>query len=987
MIKKNKIQILIPLIIILGLGFSSFSSLLMIPDSQSTQSKENAYNDTILNTSASAQYISSVTISYGSDGPGSLSNTHYDNSNYKQYNSAWYGRPLYQHTLSLTLNFNPGLSGDYYLSVHITSTTSQKVYLYVSGHLWHSSNNLDLDNQRINDVTSIKLSGGNLDSAFSFRIYYLKLVPIIPTPPTKVTGLTAVGGLERVDLSWNANPESDINYYKIYRGGTYIGQTSSTHYADEDLVPGTYSYQVSAVNTHSLEGPLSDSKSATSEPTATPRYLDSVIINYGSEGSGTLGNTHTDDSNYKQYNSAWFGNPFNEHLLNLDLNIDSNFKVGNYYLSVHIESTTDQKAYLYINGEIYASSTNIDFDNQKILNVNSIELAGSNSTSSFNFRIFHLKLIPVQYAPLYLDSVTIYGGSEGSGTLGNTVTDNTNYKQYNSAWFGNPFNEHRIDLDLNFYPSLNGEDYYLSVHIESTTDQKAYLYINGEIYASSTNIDFDNQKINDVTSIRLSGGNLDSAFSFRIYYLKLIRVQPIQTWYDSNEEYSIGVHPSIEWNHFEGNLGVVQASHYGVDMRGKAIRLTRNGLEAAAMSKGDISYEIRNDKALLLSFKAQINGEGGVASIALWSGYSDVILDIMFNSDGEDIEFYFADDSNYFYEASNGQIYDIDAFIAREAGTNLVYYYVYINQELITVKSVTTNMVVIEKEIQAWADSFIIDEYFLGYTDFEILPEETRDIGIPMYYLYDPIMLPDEQNTYAEKALLYYQYQYAEQTTTTWGVFFGPTIKYFDIIFDIDLIELIEFAGQDFGRGTNGEDLIIYDHIEANITDIIFTLPGQDPDVGVDIVMGWHKFEFINESIAGDTIERFENLTKEIPQEYYDCKNNLVKTETRTFDAPGGGCTQYYNVASEVLETESTFSVAVGFGYDYGGYGGNAGVTYSFEYSSAMTAKLTLEILWKSGTPYGGQVGLTFDIFEPPQGTYSTTLNFAPIVMVQTEPC
>ncbi|MHA1630187.1 MAG: fibronectin type III domain-containing protein [Candidatus Heimdallarchaeota archaeon] len=80
-----------------------------------------------------------------------------------------------------------------------------------------------------------------------------------------VAGLTATAvSSSQIDLSWDANSETDLSYYKIYRDGTYIAQTTSTSYSDTGLAASTtHSYQVSAVDTSGNEGQLSDTASAT----------------------------------------------------------------------------------------------------------------------------------------------------------------------------------------------------------------------------------------------------------------------------------------------------------------------------------------------------------------------------------------------------------------------------------------------------------------------------------------------------------------------------------------------------------------------------------------------------------------------------------------------------------------------------------------------------------------------------------------------------
>ncbi|MGH7681882.1 MAG: hypothetical protein ACRENN_07835 [Candidatus Eiseniibacteriota bacterium] len=74
-------------------------------------------------------------------------------------------------------------------------------------------------------------------------------------PPYTVEGVRSVTGDGVVTITWRANQESDIDYYKIYRNfaptGTFtlIGTTSDTRYEDRNVVNGTtYYYALAAVD-------------------------------------------------------------------------------------------------------------------------------------------------------------------------------------------------------------------------------------------------------------------------------------------------------------------------------------------------------------------------------------------------------------------------------------------------------------------------------------------------------------------------------------------------------------------------------------------------------------------------------------------------------------------------------------------------------------------------------------------------------------------
>ena len=77
--------------------------------------------------------------------------------------------------------------------------------------------------------------------------------PTAPTPPSAPTGLTATAVSEsRIDLTWQASPESGLVSYKIYRDGVLVatvGGTTTSYSDTTGLTASTaYTYRVSAVN-------------------------------------------------------------------------------------------------------------------------------------------------------------------------------------------------------------------------------------------------------------------------------------------------------------------------------------------------------------------------------------------------------------------------------------------------------------------------------------------------------------------------------------------------------------------------------------------------------------------------------------------------------------------------------------------------------------------------------------------------------------------
>jgi subtilisin family serine protease len=91
------------------------------------------------------------------------------------------------------------------------------------------------------------------------------------TPPAKVMGLTVdTVSSSQLGLNWNANTETDLDRYNVYRsttsGGSYdlIASPITNSYSDTGLAPlTTYYYKVSAVDSSDNEGTASDEASGT----------------------------------------------------------------------------------------------------------------------------------------------------------------------------------------------------------------------------------------------------------------------------------------------------------------------------------------------------------------------------------------------------------------------------------------------------------------------------------------------------------------------------------------------------------------------------------------------------------------------------------------------------------------------------------------------------------------------------------------------------
>jgi len=100
------------------------------------------------------------------------------------------------------------------------------------------------------------------------------------TPPTAPTSLAASPLSDsEIKLTWSAasDAESGISRYLIYRNGSQISTSDVTTFTDQGLSEATtYSYEVSAENGGSLEGPKTSAAQATTQADQTPPTIVSV---------------------------------------------------------------------------------------------------------------------------------------------------------------------------------------------------------------------------------------------------------------------------------------------------------------------------------------------------------------------------------------------------------------------------------------------------------------------------------------------------------------------------------------------------------------------------------------------------------------------------------------------------------------------------------------------------------------------------------------
>jgi hypothetical protein len=123
--------------------------------------------------------------------------------------------------------------------------------------------------------------------------YGLKLAPAGPpdsTPPTAPNTITALPLNDReIELSWQpaTDSETGIVLYNVFRDGVQIATVKGWSYTDTGLVEQTdYSYEISAVNYHGLEGPRGGPIIAATLVDVTPPQI--ISVNTGNSANQVI---------------------------------------------------------------------------------------------------------------------------------------------------------------------------------------------------------------------------------------------------------------------------------------------------------------------------------------------------------------------------------------------------------------------------------------------------------------------------------------------------------------------------------------------------------------------------------------------------------------------------------------------------------------------------------------------------------------------------
>jgi len=86
--------------------------------------------------------------------------------------------------------------------------------------------------------------------------------------------------------SWSPSSEENVVGYKVYKNGVMVADVgNNTQYTEQNLAPGTYTYQVATYYTTGEQGPLSDPLTVTvPEPIAAPQTVQTTSNTAGSVG-------------------------------------------------------------------------------------------------------------------------------------------------------------------------------------------------------------------------------------------------------------------------------------------------------------------------------------------------------------------------------------------------------------------------------------------------------------------------------------------------------------------------------------------------------------------------------------------------------------------------------------------------------------------------------------------------------------------------------
>lgn len=116
---------------------------------------------------------------------------------------------------------------------------------------------------------------------FAYRRVIVSSRAVVDDTPPSAPKLMTVTAITETAVGWTWQPaqdrESGIRRYVIYRDGKRVGESKSTRFTDTGLCESTrYTYQISAVNGCSMEGPKSGTARIMTAPDKTPPAIEMV---------------------------------------------------------------------------------------------------------------------------------------------------------------------------------------------------------------------------------------------------------------------------------------------------------------------------------------------------------------------------------------------------------------------------------------------------------------------------------------------------------------------------------------------------------------------------------------------------------------------------------------------------------------------------------------------------------------------------------------
>ena len=607
-------------------------------------------------------------------------------------------------------------------------------------------------------------------------------------------------------------------------------------------------------------------------------------------------------------------------------------------------------------------------------------------------------------SPLYIYSVSINYGSDGPGVLENTHLDDISYKQYNAEYYEYPFFQYGIELNLNFNPPLTGDDYKLSVHIESSSNgPPVTLYINNQIFDESTNLDFNLLTINNVNSIKISANSLDTDFYLKIFYFELEIIESsTETWYESFEDHELGYFTDPNWYHLYGSnyLNIVEASTYSVDMEGKVFMMDIPGWSSYGeieRSYGD-NLEMNTGDSLYLKFSVQVNknGYGSYALITLLGdGYYTTFFQLKIGTTDDFSHFAISYRNKHDIIIGNtipNHVYDFDILFHKDPIDNEMRYYVYINQDLAFMNKVDIGDLFPNKaniRYEMYDDGpgkFFLDNFYLGYVGNSVSSEVRINPVTPIYYLYvpEPLVGIDHVDD------LYTKFRYFEIHDKTLTISFSvgasipKVIGVFVTLFS-DMTNLMPDGPETYKYEvqTDDEDVIIYYKYTMDISNITFFLPGTDPQTGFSEIKGLYNSNIVDTKLTSASITAFQQLGYDVPIDYYGCSrsgNSQIYDHRTTKAECTGSQTKYYEIETRTVDLTKSFSGGLSFPiFEYF----SIGVSFKITSEEVYKSEVKLGVNWDSSTTFSTKI--QYDLYAPPAGTYSTKTDMPPFSIRQVQ--